>query len=182
MIIIGAGLAGCEAAWALANRGMKVKLFEAKPIWFSPAHKSENFAELVCSNSLKSEEEQHATALLKGEMRALGSLVIEAAYATRVPAGKALAVDRELFSKYITDKICSHPNVQVVREEVKSLRSAINDQRSTILATGPLTSPALTQELTNSKTDLGTFLALTSRHENQSTTFTGGHFYSGHNE
>ncbi|MBI2342256.1 MAG: FAD-dependent oxidoreductase, partial [Deltaproteobacteria bacterium] len=97
-IVIGAGLAGVEAAWQLAKLGIKVRLFEAKPRWFSPAHKSPNFAELVCSNSLKSEETGHATALLKEEMGKLGSVVIEAAHSMRLPAGKALAVDREGFA------------------------------------------------------------------------------------
>lgn len=159
IIIIGAGLAGCEAAWALANGGNKVKLFEAKPKWFSPAHKSENFAELVCSNSLKSEEEGHATALLKEEMRAMGSLVLEAADKTKVPAGKALAVDRDEFSKHITGKICSHPNIEVIREEVCSVVAAelalpnfskasfAATTAATIIATGPLTSPSFAESL-----------------------------------
>ena len=142
-VVIGAGLAGVEAAWQLAWRGVRVKLYEAKPAWFSPAHKSENFAELVCSNSLKSEEEGHATSLLKEEMRLLGSIVLEAADAMRVPAGKALAVDREGFSKYITEKICLHPNIEVIREEVKAITpSGELGIRATIIATGPLTSPS----------------------------------------
>lgn len=123
--IIGAGLAGVEAAWRLANSGAKVTLYEARPKWFSPAHRTENFAELVCSNSLKSEEEGHATAILKEEMRALGSLVMEAADKTRLPAGKALAVDRDGFSKYITEKISEHPNIEVIREEVKNVGAAL---------------------------------------------------------
>jgi len=143
--IIGAGLAGCEAAWASAKKGLKVRLHEARPKWFSPAHRSENFAELVCSNSLKSDEEGHATALLKEEMRALGSIVMEAADATRVPAGKALAVDRDGFSGYITEKISSHPNIEIVREEVKQVASY--ESQATIIATGPLTSPALAESI-----------------------------------
>lgn len=147
MKIIGAGLAGCEAAWALANAGIKVKLYEAKPKFFSPAHHSENFAELVCSNSLKSAIEGDASALLKEEMRALGSLILQAADATKVPAGKALAVDRGGFSKFITEKISSHPNIEVVREEVKCLRSMKQEAGSMIIATGPLTSPSLSESL-----------------------------------
>ncbi len=137
--IIGAGLAGCEAAWQLAIRGVKVKLFEMKPKKFSPAHKSEKLAELVCSNSLRSNQLQSAVGILKEEMRMAGSLIIEAADKTKVPAGKALAVDREAFSSYITEKITSHPNIELIREEITS----ISNDNITIIATGPLTSEPL---------------------------------------
>ncbi len=137
--IIGAGLAGCEAAWQLAIRGVKVKLFEMKPKKFSPAHKSEKLAELVCSNSLRSNQLQSAVGILKEEMRMAGSLIIEAADKTKVPAGKALAVDREAFSSYITEKITNHPNIELIREEITS----ISNDNITIIATGPLTSEPL---------------------------------------
>ena len=137
--IIGAGLAGCEAAWQAANLGCNVVLYEMKPHKFSPAHHSENFAELVCSNSLRSNQLSNAVGLLKEELKILNSLIIEAAYATEVPAGSALAVNREDFSKYITDKISNHPNIKVVREEVTEITNDI----VTIVASGPLTSPSL---------------------------------------
>lgn len=142
--IVGAGLAGCEAAWQLANGGVRVKLYESKPVWKSPAHNSEGFAELICSNSLRSIEKGHASALLKEEMNLLGSLVMEAAFKTRLPAGKALAVDRELFSKYVTDKISDHSNIEIVRKEVVSLSEI---ERPAIIATGPLTSEKFANSL-----------------------------------
>lgn len=141
--IIGAGLAGCEAAWQLANRGIKVKLFEMKPQKMSPAHKSEDFAELVCSNSLRADGIQNAVGLLKEEMRALGSLIMECADATRVPAGGALAVDREGFSKLVTEKIKSHNNIEVISCEV----SEIDTDEYTIVAAGPLASDAISNEI-----------------------------------
>lgn len=141
--IIGAGLAGCEAAWQAAERGVKVTLCEMKPKKFTPAHHSENFAELVCSNSLRSGELSNAVGLLKEEMRRLGSLVIEAADATAVPAGSALAVDRAGFSAYITDKIRRHPNIAVVETEVCELPT----DGVTIVASGPLTSDALSDAI-----------------------------------
>lgn len=141
--IIGAGLAGCEAAWQAAERGVKVTLCEMKPKKFTPAHHSENFAELVCSNSLRSGELSNAVGLLKEEMRRLGSLVIEAADATAVPAGSALAVDRVGFSAYITDKIRKHPNITVVETEVCELPT----DGVTIVASGPLTSDALSDAI-----------------------------------
>ncbi len=141
--IIGAGLAGCEAAWQAAERGVKVTLCEMKPKKFTPAHHSENFAELVCSNSLRSGELSNAVGLLKEEMRRLGSLVIEAADATAVPAGSALAVDRAGFSAYITDKIRRHPNITVVETEVCELPA----DGVTIVASGPLTSDALSEAI-----------------------------------
>ena len=103
--IYGAGLAGCEAAWQAVRQGAAVRLFEMKPEKFTPAHHSEKFSELVCSNSLRSDSVTNAVGLLKEELRRMGSLIMEAADATRVPAGSALAVDRELFSEYVTDKI-----------------------------------------------------------------------------
>ena len=112
--VLGAGLAGSECAWQLAKRGINVKLIEMKPVKMTPAHTSPNFAELVCSNSLRSDELTNAVGLLKAEMRAMGSLIMESADANKVAAGGALAVDREGFSKYITDKLKSLPNVEVV--------------------------------------------------------------------
>ncbi len=141
--IIGGGFAGSEAAWQAANRGIKVNLFEMKPVKKSPAHHSENFAEVVCSNSLGSNSEGSASGLIKKELKLLNSLVMEAAEATKVPAGGALAVDRDLFSKYITEKIESHPLINIHREEV----TEINPEKVTIVATGPLTSKPLTEAL-----------------------------------
>lgn len=141
--VIGAGLAGCEAAWQLARRGIEVELFEMKPLKFSPAHKSEGFAELVCSNSLKADRIENACGLLKEEMRLFGSLMMEAADVSRVAAGGALAVDRDLFSQYITDKIKSEPLISVTYGEV----SEINTDEYTVVATGPLTSDALAAEI-----------------------------------
>lgn len=137
--VIGAGLAGCEAALQLTKQGIEVKLFEMKPKKFSPAHKSEGFAELVCSNSLKADRIENACGLLKEEMRLFGSVMMEAADVTRVPAGGALAVDRDLFSEYITKKIKAEPLIEVVYGEVTD----INTDEYTIIATGPLTSGAL---------------------------------------
>ena len=142
--IYGAGLAGCEAAWQAAERGVKVKLFEMKPHKMTPAHHSNGFAELVCSNSLRSDCVSNAVGLLKEEMRRFGSLVMQAADATRVPAGSALAVDRTLFSQYITDRIRNHPNIDVVEEEVSSLEEGV----VTVIATGPLTSDAMAEFIT----------------------------------
>lgn len=143
--IVGAGLAGVEAAWYLANNGVKVQLFEQKPVNFSPAHSSEGFAELVCSNSFRSNELSNAVGVLKAEMEMFGSLVIEAAKATEVPAGGALAVDRDLFSQYITDKIKNHENIEVIYGEI----SKIDKAEMTIIATGPLTSDKLASEIAN---------------------------------
>ena len=134
--IYGAGLAGCEAAWQAAELGVKVRLFEMKPQKYTPAHHSQNFAELVCSNSLRSDVISNAVGLLKEEMRTLGSLIMEAADATRVPAGSALAVDREKFSAYITEKIKNHPNIEVINAEADSVEEGV----TTVIATGPLSS------------------------------------------
>ncbi len=137
--VIGAGLAGCEAAWQLARRGIRVELWEMKPRKMTPAHRSPGFAELVCSNSLRSDRTTNAVGLLKEELRRMGSLILEAADATRVPAGSALAVDRDDFSAYVTGKIRSHENIRVIEEEVTALEGDI----PTIVATGPLTSSPL---------------------------------------
>jgi len=141
--IIGGGLAGSECAYQLLKRGLNVTLYEMKPKKFSPAHKSENFAELVCSNSLKSDDILTAGGILKQELRLLDSLVIKCADACRVPAGSALAVDREKFSKMVTDNLKSFKNLKIVNEEVTSI--SLNEP--VVIATGPLTSPALMTEL-----------------------------------
>ena len=132
--VIGAGLAGCECAAVLAERGIGVRLFEMKPSRRSPAHRSDGFAELVCSNSLRSDKLDNAVGLLKQELRCLGSLIMRCADATSVPAGGALAVDRELFSKAVTEAILSNPYIEVVTEEVTSI-----PEGPTVIATGPLT-------------------------------------------
>ncbi len=141
--IIGAGLAGCEAAYQLASRGVNVVLYEMKPVKMSPAHKSDLFAELVCSNSLRSDTLLNAVGILKEEMRMYDSLIMRAAEHARVPAGKALAVDRDIFSKYITDEIKNHSNIEVCYEEV----SEISVDEYTIIASGPLTSDSLSAHI-----------------------------------
>jgi methylenetetrahydrofolate--tRNA-(uracil-5-)-methyltransferase len=143
IVIIGAGLAGCEAAWQIAKRGGKAILYEMKPEVYSSAHHSPFFAELVCSNSFKSESLENASGILKEEMGKLESLVLKVAKEARVPAGDSLAVDREVFSKQITQTLESSENVEVIRKEV----SFIPQDRITIIATGPLTSEALSQEI-----------------------------------
>ncbi len=175
--IIGGGLAGVEAAWQAAELGVKVRLFEMRPVMQTPAHRTDKLAEIVCSNSLKTDEPGSAPYLLKEELRRGGSLVMEAAAATRVPAGAALSVDRIKFAEYITERIEAHPNIEILREEVTSIaecgtrnanlsvpsskfsensldgiaeESAIRNPRSaipTIIATGPLTSEALTADI-----------------------------------
>ncbi len=140
--VIGAGLAGCEAAWQLARRGIPVALSDIKPGKKSPAHESDTFAELVCSNSLRSDRLQNAAGLLKEEMRRMGSLIIAAADEARVPAGGALAVDRELFSGIITNKLSQHPLVTVMEEETTQIPDA-----PAIIATGPLTTDALSEAI-----------------------------------
>ena len=139
--VYGAGLAGCEAAWQIANRGIKVKLYEMKPQKYTPAHHSEGFAELVCSNSLRSDRVTNGVGLLKEELFRMGSLIMDAAYATRVPAGSALAVDRKLFSDYVTEKIKNHPNIEVVNQEVGEVEA----DTVTVVATGPLTSDKMAE-------------------------------------
>ncbi len=146
--IFGAGLAGCEAAWQAAERGVQVRLYEMKPQKYTPAHHVPTFAELVCSNSLRSDSTANAVGLLKEEMRRLGSLIMEAADATRVPAGSALAVDRLKFSQYITDKITAHPLIEVVEAEA----DRVLDDAVTVIATGPLTSDAMAEYI---RRDLG---------------------------
>ena len=140
--VIGAGLAGSEAAWQLAQRGLQVKLYEMKPIKMSPAHHSPDFAELVCSNSLRGDRLENAVGLLKEELRRCGSLIMECALATRVEAGGCLAVDREGFARMVTEKIRSHPNISVVHEEVTQV-----PEGPVIIATGPLTSDALSKSI-----------------------------------
>ena len=136
--VIGAGLAGCECAWQLAKRGIPVRLIEMKPKKYTPAHVSPDFAELVCSNSLRSDELTNAVGLLKEELRRLDSLILESADRNRVAAGGALAVDREGFAKYITEKIRSHPMIEVIEEEATEIPDG-----EVVIATGPLTSDAM---------------------------------------
>lgn len=143
VIVIGAGLAGVEAAFTLAEGGALVKLYEMKPKKFSPAHKYNGFAELVCSNSLKADRLESAAGMLKEEMRILGSLTMESANENRVSAGGALAVDREGFSDFITQRIKSHPNIDVINEEV----CEIPLDKNVIIATGPLTSDSLAEAI-----------------------------------
>ncbi len=145
--VVGAGLAGCEAAWRIANSGIKATLIEQKPGIMSDAHKSPLFAELVCSNSLKAERIATAAGMLKEEMRRLNSLCIEAAYTCKVPAGGALAVDRDKFSQYITDKIRAHKNIEIIEREQTDIPDGL-----CIMATGPLTSDKMAEGI---KTLLG---------------------------
>ncbi len=143
VIIIGGGLAGCEAAWAAAERGKKVTLYEMKPQKFSPAHSMQGLCELVCSNSLKALRVESAGGLLKKEMEHFGSVTVESAYQAQVPAGGALAVDREKFSKIVTEKIMSHKNIEVVREEV----TKIPEDKTVVIACGPLVEGELCKEI-----------------------------------
>ncbi len=149
VLVVGGGLAGSEAAYYLASRGIKTTLVEMKPKKYTPAHESENFGELVCSNSLKSNDVYaNACGLLKEEMRRLGSMIIEAADETKVPAGAALAVDRDKFSAYITRKLRGCPNLTLVSEEVKTLPQVENGgSRYAIIATGPLTADSLSEDI-----------------------------------
>lgn len=141
--VIGAGLAGCEAAWQLAQRGVQAELYEMKPNKKTPAHSTDIFAELVCSNSFKAARVNSAAGLLKEEMRRLGSLLTECADSCRVPAGGALAVDRELFSRAVTDKVKNHPNITVIEKELENIpNDGVN-----IIATGPLTSEPLASDI-----------------------------------
>ena len=140
--VIGAGLAGCEAAWQLANRDIQVELYEMKPHKMTPAHHSTDFAELVCSNSLRGDRLENAVGLLKEELRRVGSLILQCAEATRVEAGGALAVDRNGFAAMVTEKIRSHPNITVIDGEVTQV-----PEGPVIIATGPLTSDALSDAI-----------------------------------
>ena len=133
--VLGAGLAGSECAWQLAKRNIPVRLVEMKPEKKTPAHVSDGFAELVCSNSLRSDELTNAVGLLKAEMRALGSLIMESADLNRVAAGGALAVDREGFSRTVTERLCGHPLVEIVRAEATEI-----PEGEVVIATGPLSS------------------------------------------
>ncbi|GAP06618.1 tRNA:m(5)U-54 methyltransferase [Anaerolinea thermolimosa] len=142
LIVIGGGLAGSEAAWQAAIRGMKVRLYEMRPSKPTGAHVSGNLAELVCSNSLGSNLQDRASGLLKEELRRLGSLLLQIAETTSIPAGSALAVDREAFSQKVTEVIASHPMITLVREEVLEIPSSL-----TVIASGPLTSPGLSQSI-----------------------------------
>lgn len=146
VIVIGAGLAGSEAAWQIAQKGINVDLYEMRPKVSTPAHHSANFAELVCSNSLRGAGLENAVGLMKEEMRQMNSLIMEAADATKVPAGGALAVDRQGFSEYITKKIKDHPLIHVINEEVTEIPET-NDV--VIIASGPLTSPKLSEKIAN---------------------------------
>ena len=147
--IIGGGLAGCEAAYQIAKNGIKVDLYEMKPLRFSPAHSNENLAEIVCSNSFKSNDITNACGLLKEELRRLDSLLIKTADKTRVPAGQALAVDREKFAEEITKEIKENPNINLIHEEIGDKRSIkeMAQDSIVIIATGPLTSDKLTKEI-----------------------------------
>ena len=140
--VIGGGLAGSEAAWQLAERGITVELYEMRPVRNTPAHVTEWLSELVCSNSLGSDLPDRAPGVLKAELRRLGSLLMRCAEETAVPAGGALAVDREAFASRVTEHIANHPNIRLIREEVTSIPDG-----PVILATGPLTSPALSAEI-----------------------------------
>ncbi|HEY3103323.1 MAG TPA: methylenetetrahydrofolate--tRNA-(uracil(54)-C(5))-methyltransferase (FADH(2)-oxidizing) TrmFO [Pyrinomonadaceae bacterium] len=143
IIVVGGGLAGVEAAWQAANAGARVRLYEMRPVRQTPAHRTDKLAEIVCSNSLKSDEPGSASHLLKEELRRGDSLVMRAAEHARVPAGAALAVDRQQFADFVTNQIESRPNIQIVREEVTS----IPPDKIAVIATGPLTSEALTKEM-----------------------------------
>ena len=148
--IIGGGLAGCEAAYQIAKKGIKVKLYEMKPIKFSPAHSNENLAEIVCSNSFKSNLHTNACGLLKEELRLLDSLLIKCADKTSVPAGQALAVDRDEFSELVTKEIKENKNIEVINEEVGNNKSTIEEMSKdgiVIIATGPLTSEGLANQI-----------------------------------
>ncbi len=142
LTIVGAGLAGSEAAWQAAKRGIPVRLYEMRPKRMTPAHRTDKFAELVCSNSLGAKSPDRALGLLKEEMRRLDSLILRAAEANALPAGGALAVDREGFAATVTETLTSHPNIEIIREEVTEI-----PQGPTIIATGPLTSDALAQRI-----------------------------------
>ena len=145
--IVGGGLAGCEAAWQAASRGVPVTLYEMRPVRPTAVHRGGDLAELVCSNSLRGDKLDNAVGVLKEEMRRLGSLVLRAAEATRVPAGAALAVDRDAFSAFITREMTEHPLITVVRDEVTEIPEPRGAREPVVLATGPLTSEALSARL-----------------------------------
>ncbi len=150
--VIGAGLAGSEAAWQIAKRGLKVRLYEMRPEKKTPAHHTQNFAELVCTNSLRANQLTNGAGLLKEEMRRLDSIIMDAADTHNVPAGGALAVDRETFSSAITEKLTNHPNVEVIREELTAIPEGL-----TVIATGPLTSDPLAQAIKRLTDDEGLY-------------------------
>src|SRR5215217_951815 len=142
LVVIGGGLAGSEAAFQAAQRGLKVRLYEMRPSLQTGAHQTYDLAELVCSNSLGSNLPDRASGVLKSEMRILGSMLLACAESAALPAGGALAVDRELFAQLVTERVQNHPNIQIVREEIKDIPEA-----RTIIARGPLTSPALSKSI-----------------------------------
>lgn len=148
--VIGAGLAGSEAAWQIAQAGVDVNLYEMRPVKMTPAHHTSNFAELVCTNSLRANQITNAVGLLKEEMRQLHSIIIQSADATAVPAGGALAVDRELFSELVTQKLTSNPHIHVANEELSAFPDGI-----TVVATGPLTAPGLAQAIVDLNGEAG---------------------------
>ena len=141
--VIGGGLAGCEAAWQIARQGERVRLYEMRPVRQTPAHRTGQLAEIVCSNSLKSDQPYNASWLLKEELRRQGSILIQIANETRVPAGSALAVDRGQFAARVTETICNEGNIELIREELP----AIADAGIVVIASGPLTSAALSQSI-----------------------------------
>ncbi|HYE16776.1 MAG TPA: methylenetetrahydrofolate--tRNA-(uracil(54)-C(5))-methyltransferase (FADH(2)-oxidizing) TrmFO, partial [Pyrinomonadaceae bacterium] len=143
VVVIGGGLAGAEAAWQAAEAGARVRLYEMRPVRQTPAHRTDRLAEIVCSNSLKSDEPGTAPYLLKEELRRAGSVVIGAAMETRVPAGAALAVDRERFAALVTERLSAHPRIQILREEA----TRVSDENVTVIAAGPLCSDALAEEI-----------------------------------
>ena len=144
--IIGGGLAGCEAAYKIAKKGIKVELYEMKPVKFTEAHSNENLAEIVCSNSFKSNLHTNACGLLKEELRYMDSLLIKIADETQVPAGQALAVDREMFSKRVTEEIEKNPLIEIIHEEVTNIEKMV-EEGIVIIATGPLTSKGMAEEI-----------------------------------
>src|SRR6476646_4023444 len=144
--IVGGGLAGAEAAWQAASQGVPVTLYEMRPLRPTAVHKTDRLAELVCSNSFRGDKLDNAVGLLKEEMRRLGSLVMRAAEASRVPAGAALAVDRERFAETITRELSDHPEIEIVREEVTAIPES-SEREPVIIATGPLTSDALASQI-----------------------------------
>src|SRR5215472_4383948 len=141
--VIGGGLAGSEAAWQIAQRGERVRLYEMRPVRQTGAHRTDRLAEIVCSNSLKSDQPYNASWLLKEELRRFGSILIQIADSVRVPAGAALAIDRDRFAVSVTETLSSHPNIEIIREEAQR----IPEEGIAIIASGPLTSPPLSQAI-----------------------------------